>query len=317
MDIRKESDRIALYAMGMISEMYLHNLRRDVIIGTNRLREKGCWMGIPPYGYKRGPDKHLMPVPDEFEVVQRIWREIRQYGMNTIAKRLEADRIAGKASPWQSSLRRLRGPQPWRWRIISMILSNPVYTGSTVCNQRDHVTRRDNPPEQWKIIPNAHPAIVTREEFNNVQALIKSRAKPTGFQPQVHTHNDYAGFIFCGHHNQKMRALRLYNGKEYYLFCPVQLCPNNRVIVSTVEKKFIEAVKSELNSQTQIVVEEERERLSKEINSKGRQVSNEQVGVEKLRRKRQEFVTRFSQGEITKETFERGLRNIAESINAM
>ena len=68
---------------------------------------------------------------------------------------------------------------------VNMILRNPTYIGKIVWDQKKHIRKgaRGNPkhitiyqpPEKWTITDGLHPAIVDRELFDRVQAIMAGR----------------------------------------------------------------------------------------------------------------------------------------------
>ena len=72
---------------------------------------------------------------------------------------------------------------------VNMILRNPTYIGKIVWDQKKHIRKgaRGNPkhitiyqpPEKWTITDGLHPAIVDRELFDRVQAIMAGRYIPS------------------------------------------------------------------------------------------------------------------------------------------
>lgn len=94
--------------------------------------------GRIPYGY-RSDSGILEPVPELELVVRRIFSEAKSSGPGSIARRLNADEIAGP-----------RGGQ-WSRQAVTLLLRNPVYAG-----ERHDVKR-------------AHKAIVSKRAWNAAQ----------------------------------------------------------------------------------------------------------------------------------------------------
>lgn len=289
-------DRMMLGLMGFTSEFFLRNLVRLSREGTERLLRQGCWMGRHPYGFVRGEDKRLEPVPGEWEIIKRIWAEIRDRGVRAIVQRLEADRLAGRIAGWKGSL-------PWTCRTIQVILSNPAYTGSVVWNQTG-ADRKPLPKSKWKIVENAHPAVVSWKEFDGVRELLKSRARGKPFETKMR--NPYAGFLFCGHHSCKLTGMRRY-GMEYLLYCDVLCCPNNGVPVSAVERRIQleDGWGLRAGGRARSALENCRKGVQTDLKSSSQAIAGLQSRIAKDQKSQQELVMRFGKGELTKSAFER------------
>jgi site-specific DNA recombinase len=203
--------------------------------------------GRPPYGYRLADaDPHpnpakarlgahlhtLKPDPVTAPVVVRIFTMFLDgHGYLAIAERLTADQI-----PPPSGHDRARNPHrlgvAWSKSAVRAILANPRYTGYQVWNKqrRDevlldvddvaagHVSRmRWNPREQWiwSAEP-THPALVSRETFDQVQAHVAARA-PTSPRTAATSPRPYAlrGRLWCGLCRRRLQG-QWVRGEAYY-----------------------------------------------------------------------------------------------------
>lgn len=122
-------------------------------------------------GYKRGENGEPEIVPEEAEIVLRIYRMfLAGYTPYGIAKELEAD---GILSPG--------GKEKWTTSTIISILTNEKYKGDALLQKRfciDFITKKmkDNEGEVPQYyVENSHPAIVTKEMFEQVQQEMARR----------------------------------------------------------------------------------------------------------------------------------------------
>lgn len=121
-------------------------------------------------------------------------------------------------------------PNGGLWNISSLrdIIANPVYKGDLVFN-RTHKGRycgikdgkvdaqedlsgkiifRDNPEDEWIVIPNAYPAIVTPEEWEEAQNAVESRRKRTVGTPRGQNRSyPLSGFLRCGNCGGPMQGI--------------------------------------------------------------------------------------------------------------
>ena len=156
-----------------VDEFYSENLAEEVARGMREAASRGFWMSAyAPYGYKRvqvqdgakkRPKLELDPPADG--VVRRIF-QMALMGTSTldITKTLNGEGIAS--------------PKRGRWTktTIHRILTTETYTGTVVWGTR----ARDNAPPVR--VEDAFPAIVSRDEFERVNAILGSKA-PSKIHP--------------------------------------------------------------------------------------------------------------------------------------
>ena len=127
-------------------------------------------------GYTRDAEHNLVIVPEEAEIVKRIYREyLHGYSVSKIAKGLTAD---GIETPSQK--------KKWYPSVILSILSNEKYYGGLICGKTykpDVLSKKryknDGQVERY-YIEHSHPAIISKEEFDLVQAEIQKRKTERG-----------------------------------------------------------------------------------------------------------------------------------------
>lgn len=142
-------------------------------------------------GYRKGENGEPEIVPEEAEIVQRIYRLLLEgqtpYGIKRV---LEAEGIPSPA-----------GKKTWQTTTILNILTNEKYKGDALLQKTfctDFLTKKmklneGEVPQYY--VENSHPAIVTAEVFSMVQEEL-ARRKLAGRQ-----HNGtscFSGKIFCG-----------------------------------------------------------------------------------------------------------------------
>lgn len=133
-----------------------------------------------PYGYLRNAAAASYDIDeDTAPVVRRIFA-LRSEGVsfNAIAKQLNQEHI-----PSPAQLRYLRGMNSsaayrdalWSRATIRKIVGSDVYIGNRTYGKvsRNHLNekKKRQPTEQWTVIPNAHPPIISKELFDAVQQV--------------------------------------------------------------------------------------------------------------------------------------------------
>ncbi len=150
-----------------VDEFYSENLGQEVVRGMREAASRGFWVAPkPPYGYSKvkvldGPKERptLEQDPKTTGIVKRIFdlAESRK-GMLKIVRILNDE---GISSP--------RG-KLWNKPTVHNILRNEAYLGTLVwgANAKDGA-----PPVR---VEDAHPAIVSKRDFQKARRLLGSRA---------------------------------------------------------------------------------------------------------------------------------------------
>jgi site-specific DNA recombinase len=148
-------------------------------------------------GYTKGEDGKLEIVPEEAEIVKRIYREYLEGGSTiSIAKGLEQDGIKTGA-----------GKTKWQGTTVQKILSNEKYIGDALLQktvtidtlQKKRVKNVDHLPQYY--VKDDHPAIIPRELFFEVQAEMARRAelrREGKLNKQYSSHIAMSGKVICG-----------------------------------------------------------------------------------------------------------------------
>ena len=144
-----------------------------------------------PFGYQIVDGKNLTIVEDQAEIVKWIFAAyLRGYSSEWIAQELSEN---GPAP--------LHGGQKWHQQTIRKILTNEKYIGDALC-QKTYTTntfpyrRKDNHGEADQYyVEHTHPAIISYEDFQKVQELLKRRAER---QSIPHDQTPLARKIICG-----------------------------------------------------------------------------------------------------------------------
>lgn len=180
-----------------------------------RFRNGTFKLSSPPYGYDY-KDGVLTVNEEQAAVVRRIFSEaLSGKGAQKIADDLNADGITPKkAALWNAST------------ILGM-LSNEKYTGDVVLQKTytdDHFKRHRNNGEKDQImIRRNHEAIISHEEFDAVNELLRQRGDEKGIEKgkgKYQKRYPFSGKIICsecGSHFK--RRIHYYGGSQYIAWC--------------------------------------------------------------------------------------------------
>ena len=112
----------------------------------------------------------------------------------------------------------------WNRATVRKILSDENYIGNRVHGKKKQdapaAAKRRTTKDEWQIIENAHPAIISKEFFEQVQAMnekedgqFECTAAPA---PQNTKANILKGKVFCGDCGKAMKAAKSGGGAAYY-----------------------------------------------------------------------------------------------------
>ncbi|MBX3582971.1 MAG: recombinase family protein [Rhizobiaceae bacterium] len=174
---------------------------RDKIAAS---KKKGMWMGgFVPMGYA-AHGRSLAIVESEAATIRRIFN--RFLTLESVRDlKVELDRDGITTRPFVSaSNNRSWGDRPFSIGHLRSILQNPIYVGEV-----RHKGER---------YPAQHPAIIDREQFDRVQALISSRARGHLMRVDAEHINLLAGLLFdqdrqkftCAHTSKRGVRYRYY-----------------------------------------------------------------------------------------------------------
>ena len=235
------ADCLTVALKNMVNQMYSKDISRK---SGSVLREKirrGEFIGaFASYGYRKDPaDGHRIVVdPEAAGVVREIFRrKLEGQGDTAITRWLNA---AGVPSPgcyrYQKGIildKRFARYKPWLVQSVKDILRNEVYLGHMVQGRRRsefYAGRPDKrlPRDEWTVVENTHEPIISRGDFNAVQAICAERNTAYHARLGKYDHlgkreNILKGLVYCSDCGRTMvRYKQVSHGKNvsYYYLCP-------------------------------------------------------------------------------------------------
>lgn len=208
---------------------------------------------LPPYGYKINPITRRLEIDEEYApIVKNIFNFYlhKGWGMSKIGNHLMRLKVATPRSVSGAS----NAGFHWHQQTIKIILSNPTYTGKLV-QHRNESTKHLGKSETYKlrrpvdadrqiIVENAHPAIISQEDFEAVQALMKSKRQARSYGRESLFANIAAcADCGCGVHFKADRRNGAYVCGGYVKHSS-SFCTSHII----EEKKLLEAVKKDITS---------------------------------------------------------------------
>lgn len=174
---------------GMMDEIYSRNVARDTLRSMITASRDGFFVGgRAPFGYRIervGKRSKLAVHEDDSAIVRMMFALALNEGLGAQAVALRMN-AAGL----------LRNGKTWGKNSVSIILKNPSYMGVRLFNQIKFKTREAKPADEVVRVA-SHPAIVSKEDFEKVQAMMKDRT-PHEVGGTAKSCFAFTGLLKCG-----------------------------------------------------------------------------------------------------------------------
>lgn len=248
---------VMLTIMASLAQQESQSLSQNVKMGLQYRYQQGeiqvnCkWF----LGYTKDENKRLVIVPEEAEIVKRIYREyLEGASMLKIARGLEADSILNGA-----------GREKWHTSNINQILRNEKYIGDALLQKTyttDFLTKKrvkNNGLVPQYYVENSHEAIIPREIFMQVQEeLIRRRCvhlSKNGKKRSFSSNHCFSNMVICGNCGEVFRRVHWNNrGKKSVVWrCVSRLentglfCDARTVPESQIEQELVTAINDMLS----------------------------------------------------------------------
>lgn len=214
-----------------VNDSYSRDISGKVRSHQKVKRENGDFIGaFAVYGYKKSADNRNLLVPDDYaaDIVRKIFTwKMEGYSNLCIARKLDD---AGILSPME--YKKMQGEKlctgfvtgvksKWSAVAVKRILTNENYTGTLVQGREEKVNYKVNksvmkPEDEWIKVNDAHEAIISKEDFEIVQDLLRIDTRAYSGEEKAHI---YSGLLFCGDCMEPMLCrVSRYNRKETVSF---------------------------------------------------------------------------------------------------
>ena len=233
--LKDSGDDLVVSVKSIINDAYCRDISVKTRTALGVKRDNGDFVGAcPVYGYKKSDDNNNQLVIDEYpaSVVCDIYR-MKISGMSAL-KISETLNNTGVLSPIE--YKRDRGlPHPkggyadkeeskWSPTTVIRILNDETYTGTLIQGRQGTLNYKikdliDRPETEWKRTENAHEAIITKQDYDLAQKIMRldTRTAPGGDKVYI-----FSGVLICGCCGARMtRKAVPYKGEKYhYYYCP-------------------------------------------------------------------------------------------------
>lgn len=259
---RQSRDGMLVPIKSMINEMYSKDLSQKIQSCFRSKEARGEIYTPVPFGYKKDQKNHLLLDEEVSDVVMRIflWKKS---GMKEreIAKKLSAQ---GIPTPfirrcqlgYMRNTSRVKDPA-WQPAFVTKVLENPVYTGTMVYNRiaYDGTYRKigENPREDWRMVPDSHPAIISWELFDEISALregeqvVKEERHQKCRQRRENNPNVFKGRIFCKECGEKLVCHWQKDGSLYFYCSPCHVSISEKDLWNGINKELHQRLEEHKN----------------------------------------------------------------------
>ena len=218
----------------ILNDMYARDISKKIKHAKRQRAKQGLFIGSQwPYGYCVNKDNpnHLTPDAEAADVVRTIF-SLAESGMGNVAisKELKSRKIISPAVyKYQRGDKRfaqypaVAESKPYDWCVgtIGCILNNRVYIGELTSLKTESINYKTKqrisvPLDQRIITPNAHEAIISIAQYENVQKIRSGRFCPA----HTRRENLFRGKLFCeccGHPLVLSKKTLKYRQTDIYL----------------------------------------------------------------------------------------------------
>lgn len=261
-------DDLTVSVKNIMNEAYCRDISVKTRTALDVKRRNGDFVGaFTVYGYMKSEDNKNLLIPDPYasRVVKNIF-QMRLEGASALRIANELNRLGilsplaykkNHGLPYAKKGYADSEDCKWSATTIIRILQDETYTGTLVQGRQGtsnyKIKQMEQKPEsEWIRIPDAHEALITKQDFDLVQRI---RGLDTRTSPKQDTVYLFSGVLICGCCGSRMtRKTNRVNGKEYhYYYCPTGKKHGCTNPVMLKESKLIDCVQQSLKAYIQNV----------------------------------------------------------------
>ena len=259
-----ENSSIEILNIGInniINETYAANTSASIKGTLTNNRKQGKFIGsFPTYGYLKDPDNHHKLIVDETaaEIIRMIYDKYRN-GTSILGITKELNRM-GIPNPstykknlgWNYHHTSIANDGLWCDQTVRRILSNQMYIGNMVQGKNESPSYKSKrcravPRDKWIIVEGTHEAIIDKDVFDEVQALLKMRTKTSQKSGELDLFAGLLKCADCGRAMSKKTNDHPY-GKYVYYRCVTSrkmdrtVCSTHSIRADLLEKAVLSSI---------------------------------------------------------------------------
>ena len=318
---------IVLPVKNFINDSYCRDISTKVKSQLEVKRKNGeCIAPFALYGYRKAEYNKNQLVIDEYaaDIVRKIF-EWKMDGMavSAIAEKLNGLGVLSPKEYKKSIGSNYKGgfsgavKSMWSSSTVKRILTNEVYLGHLIQGKTEKINYKlkksvEKPKEDWVKVENTHEAIISQDNFQIVQNLLKvdSRVSPVSEKNSL-----FAGVIFCGDCGEQMirRVNRYKDTQKVYYICSTKNrgegCTRHSIEEEKLKRIMLESIRRYAN----YFLEEKRVfEMSLELETNFEAIVRYDTEIARLKQEQDKYYSLCSglyedlkSGIISKEEFER------------
>lgn len=242
LDTGSMESELMLSILGSLAENESISISENEKWSIRKRFQNGTYViSYPPYGYTN-VDGEMVIVPEQAEIVKEIFAEVLAgKGTHTIATALNKRGVPSK-----------KGGR-WYAETVARLIGNEKYTGDALFQKTytdSSFNRHINYGEQdMYLVKEHHEAIITHEDFQKANAVLKQRGKEKGIEKQSTKYQNryaFSGRIKCAECGSSFkRRIRYQTKGTYVVWCcsnhikNIRECSMEYIADETVKKAFV------------------------------------------------------------------------------
>ena len=260
---------ILLPLKNIISESYALDIGRKCRAVQRQNISDGRFVGrMAPFGYSKAPDDCRRLVIDEKAagIVRQMFDQAYQgCSMGEIVRSLNNADVPTpgryKLANGISTNGNVDDGEYWHERKVRSILHDRVYVGDMVQGKTRKVNHKqiDVNPDEWVCVPDTHEAIISREMFDWVQAIMRevseqdklNRREAASYTPHI-----FKGKVYCAECGRAMHRYRQNWNGVYWFRCRTlwKYAKNACVPISVREEELKAEIMALLHKQSAAIL---------------------------------------------------------------
>lgn len=206
-----EGDDDLLGLSTWFNERYVKEVSKKVKIGMHKQLEKGILLQGTKFGYLKTAKKGELIVNESIrDTITTIFDLYEQgLGMKKICHKLNSEydfltpsqviekELNKKGKSYKKQVKKL-----WDIYMIKRILKDEIYIGTVITHKTErkdiHKEGKKIERENQYIFENHHEEIISKEQFERVQEMMKRRIKNSSMYKKKKRNYIFGGFIRCG-----------------------------------------------------------------------------------------------------------------------
>lgn len=273
--IPKSNAYIEIPLSNLMNDCYARDISEKVKSTLKIKQQNGDFIGtFAPYGYLKDPnDRHKLIIDKEASIMVKKIFDMISCGKSRkeVAGFLNDNNVLTpslyKIEKERANNEELVLSKRWNAEIVNRILRNEPYTGTLIQNVKVKPNYRENKlidvnKEDWIKTENHHEAIISKDDFDEVQKILDRKIK-------VNKNNEidlFSGYLKCFHCGGYLIIRKSKN--QVYYYCSSYIKNKSCLKYSINKKKLEQLVIEQLDIFLPINIEKlDRKALNKYINT--------------------------------------------------